>query len=111
MANNDLMQAAIQTFCLVPEVYQQLMQQAGGDFPDELVAEVKANPQEAMEEISGDQDLLSGIVSLYQANADAIDKAAASVSQQQPLFKKGGKLYQAVQRFGDGGRAKRFYSA
>lgn len=111
MANNDLIQAAVQTFCLVPEVYQQLMQQAGGEFPDELVSEVKSNPQEAMAAISEDQDLLKGIVTLYQENSEAINNAAASVtSQKQPLFKKGGKLYQAVQRFGDGGRAQRFYS-
>lgn len=104
MTNNDVMQAAVQTFCIVPEVYQQLMRQAGGEFPDELVSEVKSNPQEAMAAISEDQDLLKGIVALYQENSEAIDSAAASVtSQKQPLFKKGGKLYQAVQRFGGGG--------
>ena len=108
MANNDLIQAAVQTFCLVPEVYQQLMQQAGGEFPDELVSEVKSNPQEAMAAISEDQDLLKGIVTLYQENSEAIDSAAASVaSQKQPLFKKGGKLYQAVQRFGGGGATEK----
>ena len=41
MNENSIKETALQTFCIVPEIYQQAFQQMGTEFPDELVARIK----------------------------------------------------------------------
>ena len=94
--NEEVLQAAAQTFCLVPEVYAQAFKQAGADFPDELVAQIKKQPEQAMQMLKEDQELFKGVVTIYSQYKDQIDQAAAKVAQQTGLFKKGGKLEQLL---------------
>lgn len=91
--NDELVQAAIQTFCIVPEVYQQAFQQAGADFPDELVQQIKQNPESAVKMVQSDEQLGNAIVQIFSENQEAIMQAAQQTQQQQTgMFKKGGKL-------------------
>lgn len=106
MANN-IKELAIQTFCIVPEIYQQAFKQAGADFPDELVQQVKEDPQGAMNMLAKDEQLTNAVVQIFQGNQEAIMQAAEQASQQQPMFKKGGKLEQGLQKFQNGGVTRR----
>lgn len=109
--DEQLIQEAAQTFCVVPEIYQQAFKQAGADFPDELVQQIKAKPDEAVKMLQSDKGLLDGVVQIYSKYKKEIDQAATQATQQKGLFKKGGKLDYLVNKFQDGGKAKRFYSA
>lgn len=100
--NEEVLQAAAQTFCLVPEVYAQAFKQAGADFPDELVAQIKKQPEQAMQMLKEDQELFKGVVTIYSQYKDQIDQAAAKATQQTGLFKKGGKLEQLLVKAQDG---------
>lgn len=102
--NEEVLQAAAQTFCLVPEVYAQAFKQAGADFPDELVAQIKKQPEQAMQMLKEDQELFKGVVTIYSKYKDQIDQAAAQAAQQTGLFKKGGKLDYLITRFKKGGK-------
>lgn len=93
------LQAAAQTFCLVPEIYAQAFKQAGADFPEELVAQIKKQPKQAMQMLQEDKELLQGVVTIYSQYHDQIDQAAAQAAQQAGLFKKGGKLEQLLVKF------------
>ena len=106
MANNTK-ELAMQTFCIVPEIYQQAFQQAGADFPDELVQQVKEDPQGAMNMLAKDDQLTSAVVQIFEGNQEAIMQAAQQAAQQQPMFKKGGKLEQGLQKFQNGGATRR----
>lgn len=94
--DEKIIQAAAQTFCAVPEIYAQVFKQSGADFPDELVAQIKQKPEEAMEMLQSDKQLLSSVVTVYSQYKDQIDQAAAEATQQAGLFKKGGKLEQLL---------------
>ena len=100
------LQAAAQTFCLVPEIYAQAFKQAGADFPDELVAQIKKQPQQAMQMLQEDKELLQGVVTIYSQSHDQIDQVAAQAAQQAGLFKKGGKLEQLLVKAQDGTKTK-----
>lgn len=89
--DQELIQAAIDTFCIVPEVYQQAFQQMGAEFPDELVQAIKTKPEDAVEMVQNDKELLKGIVTIYQQYGDKINKAVQA-TQQTGMFAKGGKL-------------------
>lgn len=106
MANNTK-ELAMQTFCIVPEIYQQAFKQAGADFPDELVQQVKEDPQGAMNMLAKDEQLTNAVVQIFQGNQEAIMQAAEQASQQQPMFRKGGKLEQGLQKFQNGGVTRR----
>ena len=106
MANNTK-ELAMQTFCIVPEIYQQAFKQAGADFPDELVQQVKEDPQGAMNMLAKDEQLTNAVVQIFQGNQEAIMQAAEQASQQQSMFKKGGKLEQGLQKFQNGGVTRR----
>ena len=45
----ELIQAAVSTFCTVPEVYQKIFQQMDVNFPDELVQAITEKPEEAVQ--------------------------------------------------------------
>lgn len=90
--DQELIQAAVSTFCAVPEVYQQAFQQMGADFPDELVQAIKTKPEDAVKMVQNDKELLKGIVTVYQQYSDQINKAAQAAQQQTGMFAKGGKL-------------------
>ena len=94
--NDQIIQAAAQTFCMVPEIYAQAFKQNGADFPDELVTQIKQQPGQAMKMLQEDQELLRGVVTIYSQYKDQIDQAAAQVGKQAGLFKKGGKLEQLL---------------
>lgn len=102
--DEQLIQEAAQTFCIVPEIYQQAFKQAGADFPDELVQQIKAKPDEAVKMLQSDKGLLDGVVQIYSKYKKEIDQAVAQASQQKGLFKKGGKLDQLVNKFKGGGK-------
>lgn len=106
--NEEVLQAAAQTFCLVPEVYAQAFKQAGADFPDELVAQIKKQPEQAMQMLKEDQELFKGVVTIYSQYKDQIDQAAAQAAQQTRLFREGGKLKFLIEKHQNGG-AIRFY--
>lgn len=105
MANN-LKEQAIQTFCIVPEIYQQAFQEAGADFPDELVQQIKEDPQGAMNMLAKDEQLTNAVVQIFQGNQETIMQAVQQASQQS-MFKKGGKLEQGLQKFQSGGSLTR----
>lgn len=98
--NEELVQNAVRTFCIVPEVYQQAFKQMGADFPDELVQAVKSKPDEAVKMVESNNDLLNGIVSIYQKYGDQIDEAASRTG----MFKEGGKLGSLLTKFQEGGK-------
>lgn len=102
--NEQLIQEAAQTFCVVPEIYQQAFKQAGADFPDELVQQIKAKPDEAVKMLQSDKGLLDGVVQIYSKYKKEIDQAAAQAAQQKGMFKKGGKLDYLVTKFQKGGK-------
>lgn len=109
---SQLEEQAFQTFALVPEVYQQAFKDAGADFPDELVSEIKKNPQAAIELLNSNKDLKKAVLTVFQSNSDAIMQAAQEAAQQlgsQPsaMFKKGGKLDYGLQIFKCGGSVKK----
>lgn len=87
----ELIQAAVNTFCIVPEVYQQVFQQMGAEFPDELVQAIKTKPEDAVKMVQNDKELLKGVVTIYQQYGDKINQAAQA-TQQTGMFAKGGKL-------------------
>lgn len=100
----ELIQAAVSTFCAVPEVYQQAFQQMGADFPDELVQAIKTKPEDAVKMVQNDKELLKGIVTVYQQYSDQINQAAQAAQQQQTgMFAKGGKLGQLLNKYQNGG--------
>ena len=99
MANN-LKEQAIQTFCIVPEVYQQAFQEKGAEFPDELVAQIKENPKNAINLLSQDPQLTDAIVKIFNEKQDTIMQAAQQASG---IFKEGGKLKQGLERLQKGG--------
>ena len=94
--DQQLIQAAAQSFCIVPEIYQQVFKQSGAEFPDELVAQIKSQPEQAMEMLQSDEKLLNSVVQVYGQYKDQIDKAVSQTKQQTGLFKKGGKLEQLL---------------
>jgi len=105
MANQEqLIQEAAQSFCIVPEIYQQAFQQNGTDFPDELVQQIKSQPEQAMQMLQQDENLLKGVVTIYQQYGDQIKQAVAQATQQSGMFKKGGKLDYLVQKMQGGGK-------
>lgn len=106
--DEQLIQEAAQTFCIVPEIYQQAFKQAGADFPDELVQQIKAKPDEAVKMLQSDKGLLDGVVQIYSKYKKEIDQAASQATQQKGLFKKGGKLDYLVNKFATGGPTKTF---
>lgn len=105
--NEELVQAAIQTFCIVPEIYQQAFKQSGVDFPDELVVQIKQNPESAIEMVQKDKQLGDAIVQIFSNNQEAIMQAAQQAQQQTGMFKKGGKLNYALTKFQIGGHLVR----
>ena len=90
--NEELVQNAVKTFCVVPEVYQQVFKQMGADFPDELVNAIKASPNEAVKMVESNENLLNGIVQVYQKYKEQIDEQAS-------MFKTNGKLNYLVNKF------------
>lgn len=91
---------AIQTFSMVPEVYQQVFIQAGADFPDELVAQIKQDPNQAIELLNSDKALKNAVVTIFKNNQETIMNA---INKQTGMFKSGGKLAQGLQKFQSGG--------
>lgn len=104
--NEEIIQAAAQTFCLVPEVYAQVFKQTGADFPDELVTQIKKQPEQAMQMLKEDQELLKGVVTIYSQYKDQIDSAATKALQQTSLFREGGKLDQLLIKAQSGAKIK-----
>ena len=94
--NEELVQNAVKTFCIVPEAYQKVYQQMGANFPDELVDAVKKNPDGAIKMLESDENLLTRIVEIYSKYRDQIDKQAS-------MFKNGGKLNYLLNKFQEGG--------
>lgn len=87
--NNELEQQAIETFAAVPEIYQQAFRDAGADFPDELVAEIKKDPNQAVNLVNSDKNLKSAVINVFKSNKDAILKY---MQQATSMFKHGGKF-------------------
>lgn len=98
--DEQLIQAAAQSFCKVPEVYQQIFKQAGQDFPDELVQQIKQQPEQAMQMLEQNQDLLKNVVTIYSQYQDQINQAM----QQNSMFKEGGKFDYLVKKMQNGGK-------
>ena len=98
----ELIQAAISTFCTVPEVYQKIFQQMDVNFPDELVQAITEKPEEAVQMVQQNKELLNNIVSIYQQYGDQINQAA---QQRTGMFAKGGKLGQLLNKYQRGGSA------
>ena len=97
----ELIQAAVSTFCTVPEVYQKIFQQLDVNFPDELVQAITEKPEEAVQMVQQNKELLSNIVTIYQQYGDQINKV---VQQKTGMFAKGGKLGQLLNKYQKGGR-------
>lgn len=95
---------AIQTFSMVPEVYQQAFIQAGAEFPDELVAQIKQDPNQAIELVNSDKALKNAVVTIFKNNQEAIMDA---INKQTGMFKAGGKLDQGLKKFQPGGTVKK----
>lgn len=87
--NNELEQQAIETFAAVPEIYQQAFRDAGADFPDKLVEEIKKDPNQAVNLVNSDKNLKSAVISIFKSNKEAILNA---VQQMSSMFKDGGKF-------------------
>ena len=92
----ELIQAAVSTFCTVPEVYQKIFQQMDVNFPDELVQAITEKPEEAVQMVQQNKELLSNIVTIYQQYGDQINKV---VQQKTGMFAKGGKLDYLIQKY------------
>lgn len=92
--DKELIQNAVTTFSIVPEVYEQAIEQMGGKFPEGLVDAIKADPKEAENFVMSDKDqkILGAIVSIYQQNKDYIDKAASDAVNGASMFRNGGKF-------------------
>lgn len=108
----ELIQAAISTFCAVPEVYQQIFERIykkeGAKFPEELIQIVKAKPEKAAEIIQRNENLLNGIITIYQQYSNLIDQEAQKAqkiqnTQKEGMFAKGGKLEQLLTKYQSGG--------
>lgn len=97
--DEQLIQLAAQSFCKVPEIYQQIFKQEGQDFPDELVQQIKQQPEQAMQMLEQNQDLLKNVVTIYSQYQDQINQ----VMQQNSLFKEGGKFDYLVKKMQVGG--------
>lgn len=97
----ELIQAAVSTFCTVPEVYQKIFQQMNVNFPDELVQAITEKPEEAVQMVKQNKELLNNIVTIYQQYGDQINKV---VQQKTGMFAKGGKLGQLLNKYQKGGR-------
>lgn len=84
------LEQAVQTFGMVPEFYQKAFQDAGAEFPDELVEAIKADPNKAGELVSSDEGLMKAVLTIFKSNKDAIAKYIQE--QSGSVFKKGGKF-------------------
>lgn len=99
MNKEELINNAVTTFCAVPEVYQQIFKELGSDFPDELVASIKAKPEDAVKMVQNDEQLLDSICTVYSKYADNINAAYEEASQKQTkMFAKGSKLEMLVSK-------------
>ena len=85
----ELEQEAVQTFAAAPEIYQQAFKNAGADFPDELVTEIKKDPNQAVDLLNSDKNLKQAVINIYKSNKDAIVKY---IQQAKSMFKDGGKF-------------------
>ena len=101
--NNELEQQAIETFATVPEIYQQAFRDAGADFPDELVAEIKKDPNQAINLVNSDKNLKSAVINVFKSNKDAILKY---MQQATSMFKEGGK-FDYLNKLQQGGQLSR----
>ena len=72
---NQIEEAAVKTFSMVPEIYQQAFKQQGADFPDDLVKAIKQDPNKAVQLLESDKNLKSAVVQIFQNNQEAIMKA------------------------------------
>lgn len=96
--DEQTIQEAAASFCKVPEIYQQIFKQAGADFPDELV---KQKPEQRMQMLKNNQDLLKDIVTIYSQYKDQIQEAM----KQSKMFKENGKLNYLINKFQEGGKS------
>ena len=85
--DEQTIQEAAASFCKVPEIYQQIFKQAGADFPDELVKQIKQKPEQDIQMLQNNQDLLKNIVTIYSQYKDQIQGAM----KQSKMFKEGGQ--------------------
>lgn len=101
--DKELEQQAIETFAAVPEIYQQAFRDAGADFPDELVAEIKKDPNQAINLVNSDKNLKSAVINVFKSNKDAILKY---MQQATSMFKQGGK-FDYLNKLQQGGQLSR----
>ena len=101
MNNEEL---AVQTFSIVPEIYQQIFTEAGAKFPDDLVTAIKEDPNQATQLLESDKQLKSAVIKVFETNKEAILGAAQEAQQNTGMFKKGGKLYYGLQKFQEGNK-------
>lgn len=99
--DEQTIQEAAASFCKVPEIYQQIFKQAGADFPDELVKQIKQQPEQGIQMLKNNQDLLKNIVTIYSQYKDQIQGAM----KQSKMFKEGGKLDYLINKFQEGGKS------
>ena len=92
----ELIQAAISTFCTAPDLYQKIFQQMDVNFPDELVQAISDKPKEAVQMVQQNKELLNNIVTIYQQYGDQINQV---IQQRTGMFAKGGKLNYLVQKY------------
>ena len=97
----ELIQAAISTFCTAPDLYQKIFQQMNVNFPDELVQAISDKPKEAVQMVQQNKELLNNIVTIYQQYGDQINQI---IQQRTGMFAKGGKLGQLLNKYQNGGR-------
>ena len=97
----ELIQAAISTFCTAPDLYQKIFQQMNVNFPDELVQAISDKPKEAVQMVQQNKELLNNIVTIYQQYGDQINQV---IQQRTGMFAKGGKLGQLLNKYQKGGR-------
>jgi len=100
MNNEEL---AIQTFSIVPEIYQQIFTEAGAKFPDDLVTAIKEDPNQATQLLESDKQLKNAVIKAFDSNKEVILGAVQEMQQNTGMFKKGGKLYYGLKRFQEGG--------
>ena len=101
--DKELEQQAIQTFATVPEIYQQAFREAGADFPDELVGEIKKDPNQAVSLLESNKNLKSAVINIYKQNKDAI---LQYMQQNTSMFREGGK-FDYLKKLQEGGRLTR----
>lgn len=106
--NNSIEEAAVKTFCIAPEVYQKIFIEAGEDFPDQLVEQIKQdtkvnNGMETMRLLEQDPDLKKAIVATFTKNKEYILSAVKELQDSTSMFKEGGKLEYLVKKFQFGG--------